>query len=121
MSRVLNMTGVVADGTVPQVYVPFKQALYLDRATDVRINLSVFGASGSLYDLTNDVIVLSVRKHELDVSASLSRLLVPVGTGGAFTLSQTDTNISGGAYLYDVRRQAASTGLTDTIVPESLF
>ncbi len=115
--KVFPLFGVVQDGTVPQARVPTKQPVYVDRATDNRFPLTTYGASGSVIPTTADSVIMTVRKTELAATIAVSASL----SAGSFTFTATQLALSGGAYLYDVRRTEAVTGFQDVVVPESLF
>lgn len=121
------LVGILDDGFPRAVWLPPSnyEPLRVFRATDQRLPFRAYRSSGSPIDLTNWLLVFTVKQHtDLGLSALVSRMGFQdksvAANAANFDISASDTaRICYGRYVYDIRGRYQ--GLWYELVPTTPF
>ena len=121
---VIDLVGVLEDGSVPSAGVPQnpRRTLSFPVGSDVTLRLALVTASGAAVPLAGGSLLFTLKKRFSDTDAQVSRaaaLDAPSSGLASFRFGPTDTkNLTSGQYAYDIW-YTDSDGRRNAVVPTS--
>lgn len=123
MRPTVNIVGVVEDGAPRGGGVPEnpRTPITMVAGTDLKVNVSVVGASGERLQMTGGAtLTITVKKHANDDEKVFTQVVTNPGPEGSFTVpANAFKRFDPGLYVYDV--WLAMGGVRSPVVPLSPF